>query len=1126
MKSYAIFGLFTVLLIGGSIYPALGQSEVISNGIVINEVDINPPGNDSSSISEWVELYNPTDTTIDIGGWQIASTTVLKKTFTIPQGVSIESGGFLTFSYTKVWFTDVSELVQLKDRNGVVVDQTPRISDLKNDYYSWQRNFDGFDTDSDGDWSFNTSTPGSSNGKLDVAKDDETVSISVSADKDAYTFGEKATISGSVSEQIYQYKPFFEPARIFINISGPNGFFKTINLYPDLNQNYKIELDLRTVLGFYEGIYNVSVKYADAFESTQFTLGNEIKLAEEIDAATFAMISDKQSYLPGQTVKIWGFTSEIVPFEGLKLQVTNPQGLQVYSGTLYPQVSGIKGGVRGGELYSNSEADFTATVFMTTVNPVYGQYHASAKYASHTAELSFDLVKDLKEATNISLKTEKQAYGLGDTVLITGRLNNVWIPSLDIEILQTGKPLPSESSGRGSLDQVSSNILKILDAVRPLGDGSFTYEIKIPNNLERFGDYRISVSKDIGAKTIFFKVVQNPDEYVGSTMPFTVSTNMPTYNVGDIAIITGKIRDPIKRSSFETPPVIISFKDENGNPLTISAVRKESRVRENNPLVVPYTLSSIPDIAGNFRLEVPLSRTTFSSGEYTIHGNFDDGRLKVSTSIILHDTLAKGKSGIVASLNKKVFGLDEEVILTGTTISTGDSSYQIILTKPDGNVNRYGTTVDAGKFSWYWTTPLSEEIVTKSTNDRSNIKTIFGTYRVTISSDTGKYNLFFKVSPNPEDDVLNVKDLEISTDKSVYKAGEKLKITGLTLIREQGSEGLVVPERVNIVVRSSLNKVIHDASVYPDLGGAFGSVFELPVTVFKEGNYKVTAAYQNLRDETIFRVENDFNTGGDEEIKLLLETDKDEYSSGEFVQVTGRVNKIVYLDNIRLGVTNEKNTEINCGSFVCGPGVPIVTVFPDPSGTFHHDHKIPFNAALGNYVIRVDTEFGTFSKKFSVIDKPEQIPIGDDEKLQKKLIEKFNRITDSTISIVLDERQIDENILLPRVIQGSLFTSVRGAESSVNIQVTTENGTCVIGQEQNCLVSQSTRVPGAIYKMVEIGDKNYKVRYSGPDVRLEKFDILPESSTGVMLGETWNVQIIKDAQPSRFYYKISYSLLE
>jgi len=230
MKSYAIFGLFTVLLIGGSIYPALGQSEVISNGIVINEVDINPPGNDSSSISEWVELYNPTDTTIDIGGWQIASTTVLKKTFTIPQGVSIESGGFLTFSYTKVWFTDVSELVQLKDRNGVVVDQTPRISDLKNDYYSWQRNFDGFDTDSDGDWSFNTSTPGSSNGKLDVAKDDETVSISVSADKDAYTFGEKATISGSVSEQIYQYKPFFEPARIFINISGPNGFFKTINL--------------------------------------------------------------------------------------------------------------------------------------------------------------------------------------------------------------------------------------------------------------------------------------------------------------------------------------------------------------------------------------------------------------------------------------------------------------------------------------------------------------------------------------------------------------------------------------------------------------------------------------------------------------------------------------------------------------------------------------------------------------------------------------------------------------------------------------------------------------------------------------------------------------------------------
>ncbi len=50
-----------------------------TNHVVINEIDINPPGDDAKSVIEWVELYNPTDSKIDIGGWQIASTTNIEK---------------------------------------------------------------------------------------------------------------------------------------------------------------------------------------------------------------------------------------------------------------------------------------------------------------------------------------------------------------------------------------------------------------------------------------------------------------------------------------------------------------------------------------------------------------------------------------------------------------------------------------------------------------------------------------------------------------------------------------------------------------------------------------------------------------------------------------------------------------------------------------------------------------------------------------------------------------------------------------------------------------------------------------------------------------------------------------
>jgi len=68
--------VFSIFLLAGILVPAYAQT---TDNIVINEVDINPPGNDADSVSEWVELYNPTDSDVDLGGWEIASTTVLKK---------------------------------------------------------------------------------------------------------------------------------------------------------------------------------------------------------------------------------------------------------------------------------------------------------------------------------------------------------------------------------------------------------------------------------------------------------------------------------------------------------------------------------------------------------------------------------------------------------------------------------------------------------------------------------------------------------------------------------------------------------------------------------------------------------------------------------------------------------------------------------------------------------------------------------------------------------------------------------------------------------------------------------------------------------------------------------------
>ena len=212
--------VFSIFLLVGFIVPAYAQTNY--DNVVINEVDINPPGDDSVNVNEWVELYNPTDSDIDLGDWEIASTTILQKTMTISSGTTIKSGEFLTYQYQSIWFTDIGESVELRDENGIVIDKTPMISDIQNDFTSWQRIYDGYDLDSYDDWKFLKSTSGLSNGKLVETQESTEITVTVSSEKSSYLFGDVAIISGSVSEEVFVYKPYFQPEQIIVTISGGN----------------------------------------------------------------------------------------------------------------------------------------------------------------------------------------------------------------------------------------------------------------------------------------------------------------------------------------------------------------------------------------------------------------------------------------------------------------------------------------------------------------------------------------------------------------------------------------------------------------------------------------------------------------------------------------------------------------------------------------------------------------------------------------------------------------------------------------------------------------------------------------------------------------------------------------
>jgi len=1074
--------------------PAYAQTN--SDHVVINEVEINPPGNDATSVSEWVELYNPTNSNVDLGGWKIASTTVLKKTMTIPDGTIIKPGQFLTYSYQSVWFTDSNESVELRDKNGIVIDKTPLIADTQNDFKSWQRNYDGLDLDSSNDWKFATSTAGSSNGKLVETQTSKEITVTASTDKPSYLFGQTVTIKGSVSEEVFIVKPFFQSEQIKINISGPN-YAQSINLYPDLNLNYKTTLNLQQVLGIKEGQYTVSVSYAGATTITDFSVGSKLFEQKIKEDSSFSVITDKSQYIPGQLVSITGFASEIIPFEGMKLTVEDPQGKVVLNGNLYP-----------------TKDKFSTSLFLTTVKPVFGTYDVYAEYSDKSASITFELLEDIKENVPISLWTDKTVYGLGEEVAISGRINQVWISYLDLEIIQTKQSSLKNPSG-------SDSGFKILDGVRILGDGTFTYKFKIPNNSQRLGDYKINVSKDIGSASMIIHVSANPHEFVVSDMPLTLNTNKDVYEFGQTIILSGFIKDPHSSSSYTSgSSVSISISHEDGTPLEIIGSTNAGRLSTSG-VSVGYVFTAIPETSGHYSLQIGISKNIFTAGNYVLKAEYLGNTATKNFSIINSLDLTDGP---IISLDKEVYGFGETVHLTGVIPPTGDKSVGISVIRPDGTRSNFGTSIENQQFSWTWTTPVSERNQNIKTDaGRDVIKSNIGVYKIQVALPSKSVDLFFKVSSDPENDSLSKTPIFVTTEKSLYKAGEKLKVIGNVIKRQQGNEGLVVPQRVTIDVLDGTFpfKQIHQSSVYPTQGGDFSSLFELPATIFREGSYTIKASYGNTKADAIFSVANEFTFGGDQPLSLLVSTDKSEYYPGDVVTITGKPNKLIYLEKFEVSVAKKTGNEITCGSFFCGKNSgPVTTIRPSSSGSFTYQFPIPTStSAIGSYEAIVDADFETKSIKFNVVEKPETSKI-------EILIEKENRLPEKMISIPVAEKIVNDVTFEPRVVSGSLITT-RGDESSVNLKVSSETGICIIGPDANCLVSESTRKPGQIYNVVEVDGMSMNVRYSGSDSRLEKFSILAESLDVFLPDANWNVEIVKDDdQLSRFYYKITYKSIE
>jgi hypothetical protein len=227
-----------------------------------------------------------------------------------------------------------------------------------------------------------------------------------------------------------------------------------------------------------------------------------------------------------------------------------------------------------------------------------------------------------------------------------------------------------------------------------------------------------------------------------------------------------------------------------------------------------------------------------------------------------------------------------------------------------------------------------------------------------------------------------------------------------------------------------------------------------------------------------------------------------------------------------------------------------LTAIPDDSGNFSITARIPpVVFSEDDYTVKANYGGLIANESFSIISGTPSIgekpsdgnpnvsipgkPSVIDEKFEngyftssvKTIIEKVNRISDNLISITTQQKIIDEQSVKPRVLSGSMVTMSMDDQSNVNLRVVSESGICIIGTTDECLVTESTRKPGQIFKVVQIDGLNLNVRYSGPDVRLEKFSISPLSSDDFLPDVNWNIEVIKGDEISRFYYKVTYKTL-
>ncbi len=107
-----------------------------SSDVIIYAFDQKPAVYESCT--EWVTINNPSNASVEIGNWTLENADGERGT--IPEGTTLYPCAYYIYYFPYQWLDNENETITLSDSEGNVVDETPLLSDTKDDNRCWVRN--------------------------------------------------------------------------------------------------------------------------------------------------------------------------------------------------------------------------------------------------------------------------------------------------------------------------------------------------------------------------------------------------------------------------------------------------------------------------------------------------------------------------------------------------------------------------------------------------------------------------------------------------------------------------------------------------------------------------------------------------------------------------------------------------------------------------------------------------------------------------------------------------------------------------------------------------------------------------------------------------------------------------